>query len=417
MVRARLLARRVYRSLMRTALHLMPRSRDTRDVLLLCQNGLMAEHLGPVQDCAADDARLRFFVTYPKNDDTRHEIARIHERLPFPRISLRRAHVRPWDLIITADHGHPELADRRRSPVLFTGHGVAGKVVAGESGDYRYGPRAFLDDGSPRYSRMLEASRTTRARVVRERPVLDGVVSLVGSLQDDALLAQLAHRDAIRRRLGYTPEDRVVFVLGTWGPQSLFHTIGDALIENARSLQDRFRFVLSAHPHEYRPRRAGARVWGEYLRQLDEPGMRVRDPSEDWIPYLVACDVVVTDHSALAARAALAAKPMLFAPVADGVLHPGTILWRLRALCRVLDDPCLLESELERALTDFPFSELEILAQDINSCPGESRQRIRETLYEVLDLSPPSETHDDAEHETTGSSREAGTHAGTEHAH
>ena len=399
-IKPRKLARLAYRSIMGRLLRFVPRSRATRDVLLLCQNGLMADHLRPVWHCLEDDERLRFFVTSPVDEKTRHEIARIHERLPVTQVKLRRAYVRPWDLIITADHGHHELADRRRCPVMFTGHGVAGKVVDGEGCDYRYGPRALLPDGSPRYSRMLEASSSTRDRIVGDRPMLRGVVSVVGSLQDDALLSQLSHRAEIRRQLGYSPDDKVVFVLGSWGPNSLFHTIGDELVEAAQSLRDRFHFVLSVHPHEYRPTPSGERVWGEYLENLEEPGFKVRKPSESWIPYMVACDVVVSDHTALAVNAALAAKPMIHAPLAAGVLQEGTILSRLRAIGRVLDEPSRLEDELERALTAFPLEDLDRLAKDINSCPGQSQQRVRETVYELLDLPNPSEALDDDQHQS-----------------
>ena len=245
--------RRLYRAVMRRILAALPRDRSRRDVLLLCQNGLMADYVGPVWEMLRGDPRLRCFLTFPEEAQLLHELPRVRAKITAEWCRLRQAYVRPWDLIICADHGHPELSTRPRAAVVYTGHGMTGKVVAGEAGDYGYGPRTRLPDGSPRYSCMFEASEANRDRVVAEHPDMADVIKVVGSVQDDAVLEALARRDEIRLEFGYRPNDKVAFVLGSWGPQSLFHVLGDSFLEAAEALLGEWRITLSIHPHEYRP--------------------------------------------------------------------------------------------------------------------------------------------------------------------
>lgn len=372
---------------MRRVLRLVPRDPSKRDVLLLCQNGLMAEYLEPVWKAVRNDDRVRFHVTFPDDEKTHHELSRIRAKLGVQEVPLRWAYVKPWDLIITADHGHAELATRTRCPVIYTGHGITGKVLAGEGGDYSYGPRTRGPDGTPRYTCMLEASESNRRRIVVEHPEYADVIRVVGSLKDDEVLDQLQNRRAFREQLGFRDEDTVVFVIGSWGPQSLFHTIGDGLIDAARALSD-YRFILCTHPHEYRPRPAGKRVWGEYLRALREEGFSVREPDQSWVPYLVASDVLITDHTSLSIYGVLAGKPMIWSPVPDEVIQEGSALWKLRAICHILEDPRRLGEELAHALTEFPHDRLGELASEINSRPGRSRQLVRELIFGLLDLEP-----------------------------
>lgn len=370
------------------ALHgLAPRRGDRRTILLLCQNGLMADYLGPVYELLRDDERLRFFVTYPRDARIAHEWEKIERCLPVECLRLGVAECRRFDLIVTADHGYEGLATRRNCPVLYTGHGMTGKVVEGEGGDYGYGPRAKLADGSPRYSAMLEASEKNRARVAARDPLLASALRVVGSLQDDALLTQVGQRTALRESLGYSSDERVVLVQSTWGPHCLFRTVGEALLTEIAS-NPSTRFVLSLHPHEYRPNTDGTPSWGQRLQALRMPNVDVRAPGQDWIPTLIAADFVLTDHTSLAIYAALAQKPTIWVPVPQGLVAEGTALARLRAIAPTWEPKQALEDALTRCARDYPHDEFEELAREINSCPGEAAGRVRGVVYELLGLDP-----------------------------
>lgn len=379
--------RRAVQGVLRRMLANRPRRGEQREVLFLCQNGLMADYLGPVLEVLRDEPRLKFYVTHPRDPHMRHEISKIRAQIPVTPVRLGWAECRRWDLIITADHGYADLASRRRCPVIYTGHGMTGKVVEGEEEDYSYGPRTKLADGTPRYTAMLEASEANRVRIAAHDPLLASCMRVVGSLQDDLLLARLGERDHIREQLGYTTEDRVVLVQSSWGPHSLIQTVGEEILEAAQA-GARDHFILSVHPHEYRPTEDGSPSWGERLRALQHPRMRVREPSEPWIEELLAADLVVTDHTSLVIYAALAGKPMLWVPVPARLVREGTALARLRELAPTLRDARKLGEAIDETLRTYPHGAVRALAREINSCPGEARERIRRLVAELLDLGP-----------------------------
>ncbi|MCA8972397.1 MAG: hypothetical protein KDC95_21595 [Planctomycetes bacterium] len=360
---------------------------STRDILFLCQNGLMSDYLAPVWELLKGDERLRFFLTYPRDDRIAHEVPKIEAALPVPVVRLGLAECRRFDLIVTADHGYEGLATRKNCPVLYTGHGMTGKVVEGEEGDYGYGPRAKLADGTPRYSAMLEASESNRRRVADRDPVLASAIRVVGSLQDDRLLARVRERDRIRDDFGYGASDRVVLVQSTWGPHCLFHTVGEKLLDELARCTDT-KFVLSVHPHEYRPTGDGSPSWGARLDRLDLPNVRVREPKEPWIPSLVAADAVVTDHTSLVIYAALAHKPTLWTDVPEHLVQEGTALARLRSMSPVWTPETTLADALATTIRDYPYDALAELASELNSCPGEAAERVRAVAHELLGLAP-----------------------------
>ncbi len=397
--------RRMAKRALRAIHGLAPRRADRRSILLLCQNGLMADYLGPVYELLREDERLRFFVTYPRDARIAHEWEKIERCLPVECLRLGVAECRRFDLIVTADHGYEGLATRRNCPVLYTGHGMTGKVVEGEGGDYGYGPRAKLADGSPRYSVMLEASEKNRARVAARDPLLASAIRVVGSLQDDALLTQVGQRAALREALGYSLDERVVLVQSTWGPHCLFRTVGEALLKEIAA-NPSTRFVLSLHPHEYRPNADGTPSWGERLQALRLPNVDVRAPGQAWIPTLIAADFVLTDHTSLAIYAALAEKPTIWVPVPQDLIAEGTALSRLRAIAPTWEPKQALEDALVVSAREHPSEELLALAREINSCPGEAAGRVRSVVYELLGLDPRGTTIDARDVVTNGTTRD-----------
>jgi len=216
-----------------------------------------------------------------------------------------------------------------------------------------------------------------------------GVVAVVGSPGDDRMLAELGRRDEHRKRLGFQPNDIVVFVTSTWGPHSLFSRMGDVILERARELKDEFRFILSAHPADYRQTDAGGRVWGEYLREQKKYGFAVREPCEDWVPYMVACDIILADHTSLAIHGALLGRAMAYIPIPLEAAARDTIIQQLAEISpRVQEDGLNLREALLKARDDYPFDRLERLAVQMNSCPGRAADRIRNETWKLLGLPP-----------------------------
>ena len=351
----------------------------------------MAEYLADVWQLLKDDKNIRFYLL----ESSRWKEGRpgtqeyIRKTLPVPLIRSRWIARMHWDLMIIADHARASLVDKKRCPTLFVPHGIESGLNL-MNGQYTFSDFALDKKGDCRYTRMFAASYTNRNIAAEINNVFDDVTVVVGNLHDDKMLALAEQRDAIRSQMGFTSDDNVVLVLGAWGPQSLYNRMGDVILSQSRDLMGEFRFILNVHPHEYRPKPSGERVWGEYLRTQKKNGFIIREPDEDWIPYMVACDVILTDYTSLALHGTLLKRPVVYVPLPESLKNPESLVWRLYELSPVInDDASDLGDRLRQSLNDYPFGKLEELASQINSYPGQSRPRVLKELYSLLKLPQP----------------------------
>jgi len=373
---------------LRTVFAAIPRRRSERWVLIVCGGGHLADHLADFRRLFADDPRLRFRLLVPRQQRQPGSAARTRAALPLPEVSLLWASVFRWDLAVVADHHEPAVPKPHRCPVIRIQHGLPGKRVDGSV--YAFGPGAFDHRGRLRYTKVLVSSDAVKRLAVECDPAFERAVEVVGNLGDDRLLAEVPNRARHRERLGFTPTDRVVLVFSTWGPNGLFHRFGDAILAQAESLRDEFRFILSAHRLDHAPGAPGERNWGEQVAAQASRGFWVRDPDEDWVPFLVACDVVLSDHTSVTTHAALIGRPVVHVPAAAGVLEPGSPVWQLHEVTPAIrPDAADLGEALRAALRDGPPPGLRDLAAQLNSHPGEAAERIREVTYDLLRLPPP----------------------------
>jgi hypothetical protein len=375
-----------------------------RDVLLCCNDPLMADYLAPFAALFRNDPRIRFHAVFQCQGVPQDRVRHMKEQLPFPEARLPGSRSVAWDLLVCADHCLNTTC--LRSPVVFLGHGLHGKRLPGAATEYAFGELARNPKGRIIYRRLFVAREADATAALAEDPTWKEVVAVVGDLQNDNLLAQTARREGFRKELGFGPRDTVVFFLSTWGPHCLLHQMGDELLRQARALQNEFRFMLSAHPHEYRPQPDGQRVWGEYLRSQRQYGFIVREPSEDWIPYLVASDIVVSDYTNLVQSAALLEKPIILTPVPDDVLCQGSTTWQLRQFAPVLNDARRLREYLVETREDYPRDKLRNLARTVHPHRGEAAERIRGEIYALLRLPPPGGSRRSRRRGTDGTDRE-----------
>lgn len=367
---------------------------DYRDILLCCNDPLMADFLGPFWKLFSHDRRLRGHFVFLGEEVTEQRMRHMRKQLPVREVGQWWAYTKAWDLVVCADHCFGDA--RRRSPAVFIGHGLPGKCISGSSMEYAYGPHVQDARGRILYKRIFTPRESDAAAAIAGKPAMKDVIVAVGDLQNDVLLAQTHLRDQFREQLGVKREHTVVFVLSTWGEHCLWHTVGDGLLQEAEKLQNEFTFVLSAHPHEYRPKPNGERVWGEHLRSQRARGFIVREPSEDWIPYMVASDVVVSDYTNLVQSAALLHKPIILTPVPEDCIWKDSITWKIREFAPIMEDPHLLRQHLLEAKEHYPMDKLRSLALLVHPQPGRAADKIRKEIYGLLKLEPAESQADGA---------------------
>jgi hypothetical protein len=356
---------------------------------------LSAEYIADVWDLFRSDERLRFFLFDRLPSEVEHEWEQIYNTLPTKRIGRIRTYTKRWDLVITADHTKhhwPELVDGLCGPTLFVPHGIASGVRrTGE--DFTFGRYAYDQTGKYiRYSRMFVSSEANRKLALSKDRRFGDIVAVVGNLHDDKMLSLAKHREYYRQKFGFKPNEIVIFIMAGYskGASNLYYTVGDAVLAEARKLLGDFQFILNVHPHEYRPKLHGQRVWGDYLRTQSQYGFIVREPHESWIPCMIACDVILTDQTSLALHGVLLERPVVYAPIPDGLLEKGTLVWRLREISpKIKPDASDLRDRLLDAIHNYPIEALRELANDINSYPGKSAERVLKEVYCLLRLPIP----------------------------
>jgi len=362
----------------------VPRLRGTRDVLLVARSPLMGRYARLFHELFEDDPRLRFHVTTMDLSEPR--ASRLAASLGLPRVDEASAVSRWWDLAVFPNHATVRRF-RAEVPKFYTRHGVSsGKTPRGR--DREFGDEIAMCAGRPRYQRMFEASERVRARAVARNPRLADVITVVGDLRVDRMLALLPSRAALRERLGLREDEIAVLVMSTWGPASLMERMGAALLRAAHRLASgrRYRFVVTANPLLLADGAARRRRWYHALLALRARGLLVVDPVEDWEPYLVAADAAIADHTSLALTYATLGRPLVFVPLDERECPPDAPIRRLAELCPVLRGPDALEPTLARALAPGAGSPPGRAARDICSYPGEAARRIRAVTYRELDL-------------------------------
>jgi len=234
---------------------------------------------------------------------------------------------------------------------------------------------------------MFAISHANKSLAVQKNPLLEGVVEVVGDLKNDKMLSLNNQREKIRSGFGFNKTDKVVFVISTWGEDCLFEKMGDAFLGEAAKLFGSYKFILSAHPHQYSKQGNESRLWGEYLRGFSSKGFKIREPDEDWMPYVVAADVVITDQTSLAVHGVLIGKPYVYSCIEDSSMTPGYLPWRIREISPKLNIKATnLEEKLDEALTSYPYDSLRKIACDVNSYPGQAERRMTDVIYRMLGL-------------------------------
>ena len=387
--------KRTYRKIARKLSKMAKSGPDSkRRVLLGCSSTMMASFLSDIYDLLVEDERIELYVTFPQEEDRPggHDI--IRKKLPVQEIGLKRANIANWDMVIVADYGFYSLTNPTDYPVVRIPHGITGKILGGN--EYHYGSMMYNKDGSLGYTKIFEASNANRDRIVKSNPELEDVIVTVGSMLADKALIHSDRRDEYREKFSFKKDEKVAFVMSTWGEHSVFHRYGDALIDEMKKLLGQnYRFILSAHPIEFKPRDDGKRVWGEYLRELTNEGFDYRDCSDDWPPYMAAADYLLTDHTSLALFGAVLGKPAIYTDFPDELIVEGSYTWMFRELSPVLNDAAKLAECLKQVEQSYPTDRLKQLAGNITSFPGDAFERASREIYSLLELPMPEEAEDE----------------------
>jgi CDP-glycerol glycerophosphotransferase (TagB/SpsB family) len=351
-----------------------------RRVLVDARQPVNFTMVAPVYRVMRADPRLEFWFTASEEPAQLAQIYREAEgvRLVHP----GRAALMKFDAYVASDFMWASLPRGTCRIQVF--HGVAGK----------YGFDA--PDRSMRDWDRLFFVNQRRLRNFITSGAIDpdsSAIRLVGMPKTDCLVDGSIQRDAVLESLALDASRPTVLYAPTWSPASSLNALGVDLV---RGLLDRpINLIVKLHDRSL-DRRAfysGGIDWPGTLRPILCGRQGVIAPRHDVSPYLIAADLMITDHSSAGFEFLLCNRPIvrlhrpelltaaqvhpdyaaLLASVSESVTTVGEAL---AAVDRGLADPALRSDE-RRAV-----------AADLFYRPGGATARAVQYLYEALSLSP-----------------------------
>ncbi|RKE18527.1 hypothetical protein [Streptomyces sp. TLI_171] len=295
--------------------------------------------------------------------------------------------------LVRLPHGAGHLKLARALPPVGSVTGVrelrAGAAPGGDRAASGLGRDHLLWQGRPNAAAYALAHRADLAELERCCPEVLPVAEVVGDGDHDRITAALPRRAEFRAALGLGPEERLVLLCSTWGPDSVFGRLDALLPRLVRELPaGRFRTALVVHPNVS----AGHGGWQvrQWVAGVSGGAVSPVTPETDWRPLLVAADYVIGDHGSVTLYAALTAARILLARFPHREVNPRSPGVQLASTAPALDPAHPLDRQLAYADAVHRPEAYAAIGARISSEPGEFLPRVRRLLYRVLGLGEPA---------------------------
>ncbi|MDE6959335.1 MAG: CDP-glycerol glycerophosphotransferase family protein [Lachnospiraceae bacterium] len=356
-------------------------------ILLYCNASTMEEHLLNYME-QLEEEKYHFFVFlgdgYQKKSNLKSTLfsGKKADQLHY----LWQMFCRRWDLIVSADLEHPFWMFPNTIPLLYIGHGISNVSYDQGKTVYDYGPECYDDKGQFLFDKMLEPNRRVAELLYKSDEKFRGVVCPTGYRFAGRIGKESEKSSFYRQKLGISDEKPVISFFGSWNRESLFHVLGENLFQVCDALKGTYTFIFSIHPREYKTYDKEINPMGEQVERQREKGHMVRSPGEDWIPYIMASDVVVSDYSTMMSLAILAGKKVMLSDFPDEKIGVYSLGYQVKKTFPVLKDASELEDALKQVLELPVFDQMvEQFRQELYVSVEDYQEKIRAVTKEMTD--------------------------------
>jgi hypothetical protein len=340
----------------------------------------------PVYNCLRRDAQLEVWFTTCDAVWTVAEIftaSGITERL-IPSADARRMH---FDAYVNTDFWNMTWLPRcSRRVHLF--HGVAGK--------YGLDAPVGIAPVVASFDRLLFPNRD-RLRRYADAGLVDinsPRAALVGYPKVDCLVDGSLDRRTVERDLGLDSRVPTVLYAPTWSPYSSLNQMGDAIIGRLAAMGVNVIVKLHDRSLDRTDRGSGCVDWRGRLEALSRGGHVHVATRADASPYLVAADVLVTDHSSVGFEFMLLDRPLVVVHCPELIekarINPDKVA-QLQSAATVAFDADGVAAAVRSTLAD-PMrhsARRRELSSELFYGPGSAARRAAESIYDLLSLRPP----------------------------
>ena len=329
---------------------------DEKHILLFCQSKTMEEHLLNFMEQIEDDSRYRMYLYFGQSFININNTLFRNKNVIVIEKEWKLYFMR-WDLIVCPDMDYPFWIKKGTIPVLYIGHGSGGISYDGGEHSYDYSDASLDSQGHPIFNIMLEPNKETAAKM-KQDPVYGRIIRSAGYRFSARIKEASLKKSDYRVQLGIPQDKKVVSIWGSWNKDSLFHTLGMELFDVCKSLKEKgYIFILSIHPKEYEQYDENIKPLGSIVEQQRENGFIVRSPGDDWLPYMMASDIILVDYSAMLSLAILSGKKIILSNFSDERVWKKSMYYEVKHTFPVINNACELEEMLKKIEGDTSYNE------------------------------------------------------------
>ena len=327
--------------------------KTVKDILLFANTSTMEEYLKNYLDAVGDNPDYRFYIFFGEGYSNRRSQMLEGTQLEGKSIKVIpeewKLYFRRWDLIICADLEYPFLLKKGSIPLLHIKHGFSIISYDGGKHTYAYGSDCFDKNGAFLFDVMLEPDLYVAQAMWEEGEQFKKVIKYTGYDLSQRIEKESMRKEYYRQQLGITDDRCVVTFFGSWNKESLFHVLGEELFAKCEKLKDKYLFIFSIHPNEYRVYDKKVKPLGNLVEEQRKHGFLVRSPREDWLPYMMASDMIVADYTTMTALAILADKKVVLSDFPDSRIWEKSIYYEMKRRLPVIHTAAELEQKLKEA--------------------------------------------------------------------
>jgi CDP-glycerol glycerophosphotransferase (TagB/SpsB family) len=356
---------------------------DRRRILINAGLPMEFSMIEPIHRRLSQDPRVEFFFTSSIHpDNIRRIFADAGDGIRI--ISPARAALTKFDAYLAADFIWTKLPRGTRRIQTF--HGVAGKY----SNVYDRPDHSLRE-----WDRLFFINQRRLNNFIAAGAIDAGspAICLIGMPKADCLVDGSLQRDDILRSLAIDPSRRTVLYAPTWTPYASLNAIGEELIEQLGRAG--FCVIVKLHDNsrDADPRNSGGINWVERLTPIIRKHEGHLAARGTIAPYLVAADVMISDHSSAGFEYLLLDRPLIRIEMPELMartnIHPDYVDLLVKASTTVRNTAETVQT-VESAYADPAQLSMQrkAVADDLFYKPGTATTRALTELYKVIELSP-----------------------------
>ena len=354
---------------------------DMRHVVFDARTAMEYAMMRPVHQRLMADARVMTWLMSSERPHRVHEIFR--DAPPNARtVSPRAAALKRFDAYVAADFVWAHLPRGTRRVQMF--HGVAGKwshLYDRPVSSMRHWDRLFFING--RRLRNYVAS----GAVESESPS----IRLIGMPKADCLVDGSLNRDSVLRTHAIDPTGTTVLYAPTWTRFSSLNSMGEQVV--GALIDAGYTVLVKLHENSLDPAFAnsGGIDWVARLEPILARGRGHFVKSGDASPWLVAADVLITDHSSVGFEYLLLDRPLVriaMPQLIDGANVAREYVDLITSASVTAHDPSDVMEAVGRAVAEPAHlsAERHALAAELFYGPGQATDRAVRELYALIEL-------------------------------